>query len=680
MGFLSLTGIELSRFTRSKFAIAAVFIVAILPTIYASLYLTANWDTTGNIGNLRAAVVNHDAGAVMTDLNDEETSIALGSELVETLTSKDDAGFTWVGVDDECTAVADLGRGEYSTVIVVPEDFSANIASSTSNEPVQAKLSVYTDDASNYLIGQITSSVTTIIRSELSATITAEYLDNVFLGFTTIHDGMSAAADGASQLADGVSQVNDGAADLVDGISELADGASNLSTGLDALHDGTVSLRDGLAELENATATLPDSARTLADGASSAHTGAQTLRDGLAPLNEGATSVADGALEFAQGLDGLAGLAAAHPDWTIAQLDAALASQGTSLAGFAAAGHALADSASEVSDGTSQAASGASDLTSGLRQLSSGLSTLAQSAPTLTQGIVSAHDGASQLADGAEATASGSSQLADGTSLLLDGSTALKEGLSELNDGSTTLAEKLTSGAGSVPSYTEHESQELAEVVADPVDVEHTTLHAVETFGRGIAPFFISLTLWIGGIALYFVFRPVSPRALASTARTSRITFSGLPTGLLAGLLQAGAIVLLLHILGVTGPSLTATAGFIALTGLVFTAIHHLLTASLGTPGRFLALILLILQLTSAGGTYPVEVAPKFFQAIAPYLPMTYTVDAIRRLLAEGWTNAVTHDALIIAAFGLGAVLLTFVATKALRTWNIRRLHPALHV
>jgi len=270
--------------------------------------------------------------------------------------------------------------------------------------------------------------------------------------------------------------------------------------------------------------------------------------------------------------------------------------------------------------------------------------------------------------------------LAGGTARLLDGATALNNGLSQLSEGSGTLASQLRSGADKTPSYAPAESKALAGVVADPVDVPHTTLHPVDTFGRGIAPFFISLTLWIGGIALYFVFRPVSPRALASTARTSRITLSGLPTGLLAGLLQAGIVLILLSILDVTGPSMAATVGFIALTGLVFTSIHYLLTARLGAPGRFLALILLILQLTSAGGTYPVEVAPKFFQAIAPYLPMTYTVDAIRRLLAEGWTSAVTHDALVIAAFGFVAVLLTFVATKAMRTWNIGRLHPALHV
>lgn len=679
MGFLSLTGIELSRFARSKFTVAAVFIVAILPTIYASLYLTANWDTTGNIGNLRAAVVNHDAGAVMTDLNDEETSIALGSELVETLTSSDDAGFTWFAVTDEEAALSDLGLGEYATVIVIPQDFSTNVASSTSTSPVQASLDVYTDDASNYLIGQITSSVTSIIRNELGVTITSEYLDNVFIGFTTIHDGMTAAADGATQLADGITQVEDGADALAEGISELNNGANDLAAGLGTLHNGTVSLQDGLAELENATSTLPDSAQALADGATSAHSGAQTLSSGLDTLEGGATSLAEGANQFAQGLDGLRQLAAAHPDWTIAQLDAALTSQGTSLAGLAGIGHTLADGASSLSNGTAQAASGAADLASGLDRLSTGLSSLAESAPALSQGIASAHDGASQIADGAKAASSGSSQLASGTGQLLDGGTALSDALSELSEGSGTLADELLSGAEAVPSYTTAESEALAAVVADPVDAAHTTLHAVETFGRGIAPFFISLTLWIGGIALYFVFRPVSPRALASTARTSRIALSGLSTGLLAGLLQAGIIVLLLHILGVTGPNLAATAGFIALTGLVFTAIHHLLTASLGTPGRFLALVLLILQLTSAGGTYPVEVAPKFFQAIAPYLPMTYTVDAIRRLLAEGWTNTVTHDALIVAAFGLAAILLTFAATKALRTWNIGRLHPSLH-
>lgn len=680
MGVVSLTGIEFSRFARSTFTIAAVAVVTLLPTIYASLYLTANWDTTGNIDSLTAAVVNKDAGAVLTDLDGDQESIDLGARLVDTLTTTEDAGFSWVSVPDEGAALADLGTGTYSAVIVIPATFSDDVASSTSPAPTQAVLEIYTDDASNYLLGQITNSIATSIRSQLGTTITTEYLDTVLLGFTDLHDGMTAASDGATQLAEATVQAKDGASALANGLADLDDGTDVLATGLETLSAANRSLLEGLANLETAATDLPASATALADGAENAHAGAQMLGSGLSAIDDGAGALADTTGQLAEGLDGLSQLAAAHPDWTISELQAVLAGQGTSLNAIAATGHALADGAGELSTATSQAAAGAVELTSGLGSLSSGLDALAEKAPALTHGIAALRDGATHLADGADSAASGASRLADGTQQLVDGSATLTDGLAAVADGSTTLAEELRAGTDSIPSYTDSEREHLAAAVADPVDAEHTTLNAVETFGRGIAPFFISLTLWIGGIALYFVFRPISPRALASTAHTSRIALSGLLTGLVVSLFQAGLIAVLLQILGISGPSMAATAGFVALTAVVFTAIHHLLTASLGGPGRFLALLLLILQLTSAGGTYPVQVAPAFFQAIAPFLPMTYTVDALRRLIAEGWTTAVTTDAIVLGAFGILAVLLAFPATKALRTWNTSRLHPALQI
>jgi len=574
MGLFSLIGIELSRFVRSKFTVIAVIIVMVLPTIYASLYLTANWDSTGNMRSLRAAVINLDSGAIIPNPNDEETPITLGLELVDSLIGADDAGFTWIVADDKERALANLSYGEYSAVLVIPEDFSTNVSSSTSSEPARALLDIYTDDASNYLIGQITDSVAATIRTELSTTVTSEFLENVFIGFSEIHDGMSTAADGATQLANGTSQINDGAEQLIHGISELDNGANELTNGLNTLYNGSLSLRNGLNELKDNAATLPNNAQALADGANSAYQGAQNLCNGLATLKDGTSSLADGTSQFAQGLDTIAALVVAHPDWTIAQLEVALNSQGASISGLASTGHTLADGALNLCDGASQTTAGASDLSGGLAQLSGSLNTLAKNAPALSQGIASAAEGASKLADGAGSAAIASSRLIEGTARLYDGSSELKAGLNQLSDGSTTLAEELTFATETVPSYTETESQQLATVVSDPVNVEHTTFHAVETFGRGIAPFFISLTLWIGGLALYFVFRPFSSRALASTA------------------------------------------------------VQHLLSASLGTSGKFFALILLILQLTSSGGTYPVEVAPKFFQTIAPYLPMIYSVDA----------------------------------------------------
>jgi putative membrane protein len=206
-----------------------------------------------------------------------------------------------------------------------------------------------------------------------------------------------------------------------------------------------------------------------------------------------------------------------------------------------------------------------------------------------------------------------------------------------------------------------------------------TRAHAVSTYGEGLAPYFVCLALWIGGMITYMVLRAVSPRALATTASSWRAALSGWLPGAAFGVVQAGALLACLHLfLGFRAASPWATVGFAMLVAVVFTSVHQCFTALLGGIGRLVALVLLMLQLASAGGTYPVETAGPFFQAISPFLPLTYGVRGLRRLIAEGAGPQVWSDVGALVVFGLLALGVTLIACERRRTWSITRLHPSL--
>ncbi|BBE21775.1 hypothetical protein MN0502_06580 [Arthrobacter sp. MN05-02] len=232
-----------------------------------------------------------------------------------------------------------------------------------------------------------------------------------------------------------------------------------------------------------------------------------------------------------------------------------------------------------------------------------------------------------------------------------------------------------------MPDHDDAERSALSGVGASPVSIERTRTNAVDAYGEGMAPYFIPLALWVGGIVTYTVLRAVSPRALASTAASWRISAAGYLQGALFAVLQALVLLgILVAGVGLTSPHPVALVAFTILTALVFTAIHQALVALLGGVGRLVALVLLMLQLTSAGGTYPVMTAPGFFQFLSPLLPMTHAVEGLRHLIAGGDPGVAWIAAAQLLVFLVLAAALSVHATHRNRSWSLEKLHPSLAI
>ncbi|MFC3298424.1 YhgE/Pip domain-containing protein [Arthrobacter agilis] len=778
----SLIRTELSRFRISLLSRAALIVIAVIPALYGGLYLAANWDPTGNLDQLAAAVVNEDRPATSTGPDGAEAEVSAGQDLADSLTSSDDAGFTWVEVT-RTEAEEGLQDGTYAATLDIPADFSAQLTSLGGEAPTKALLDITTDDADSFIVGQVGNTVAANLQRQVRSGATEDYLDSIYLGFSSLHGQLTEAGEGAGQIADGARSADEGSASLVVGLGDIVDGTSRLSSGsaqvaagATDLATGSGELAGGLDQLDAATADLVPQSQQLADGAAAASAGAATLRDGTAQLATGSQSVADGASalaasasalvegsrQVADGVgqvgagagalndgaaqlrtgadqaaagsrsvaDGLARLSTDYASLTDAERLAALqqlsigaeqaaagseqvaAGTGTVVssaadlaagAATAAAGaSAAADGADSVATGAGQLSAGAADastgatnvsegaaeLAAGLGQLQAGTATLAQNTPGLRGGIVSASDGAGTLAAGASTLSAGAADVAGGASALVDGSgraydgaARLEDGLGSLSSGSQDLARQLGEGADQVPDYDDAQRSALTGVGAEPVSIERTHAHGVDAYGEGMAPYFIPLALWVGGIVTYTVLRAVSPRALASSAASWRVSAAGYLQGALFAVLQAGVLLAVLLVgVGLSSPHPVALVAFTILTALVFTAIHQALVGLLGGVGRLVALVLLMLQLTSAGGTYPVATEPGFFQFLSPLLPMTHAVTGLRHLIAGGDTGIVWLSAVQLLIFFVLAAGLSVYASHRRRSWTLEKLHPSLSI
>ncbi|MFD7377551.1 YhgE/Pip family protein, partial [Streptomyces mirabilis] len=297
----------------------------------------------------------------------------------------------------------------------------------------------------------------------------------------------------------------------------------------------------------------------------------------------------------------------------------------------------------------------------------------------LNEGAEKVAAGAKKLRTGLGTAKTGAADLDTGVGELKTGASTLDEGMYKLVGGSGQLAGGLHDGAGQIPDYDRQDRDVRTQVMADPVKLASKDLHKAPNYGTGFAPYFIPLSLWVGAMVAYMLIQPLNRRALAVGASAWRIALAGwLPVAAL-GVLQTVALMSVLHwAIGLEMVRAAGTVGFLCLVTACFAALVQWLNARFGAAGRILVLALLMLQLTSAGGTYPVQTSPGFFNAIHPFLPMSYVVEALRRLITGGGLGPVWQACAVLTAFTAGALALTALSAHRKQVWTLDRLHPEL--
>lgn len=289
----------------------------------------------------------------------------------------------------------------------------------------------------------------------------------------------------------------------------------------------------------------------------------------------------------------------------------------------------LIDGVTQLADGSSKVTGGLGTLSAGANQMSGGITQLVDGSSQVTTGLGTLNGGLNQMS-------TGSTQLIDGVNKLADGSGKVTDGLVKVNDGSGELAEKLGEGAektGEVKG-----TDKTYDMFASPVKVKTEKMAEVPNYGTGFTPYFLSLGLFVGALLLSIVY------PLRDTVGVPKSGFSWFISkfGVLlsVGIIQAiVADIILLFGLGVEVQSIPYFILFSIVTSLAFIALIQCLVTAFGDAGRFIAIITLIIQLTTSAGTFPLELIPKFLQPFNAWLPMTYSVSGLKAVVSSGDFN-----------------------------------------
>ena len=384
--------------------------------------------------------------------------------------------------------------------------------------------------------------------------------------------------------------------------------------------------------------TLIDGVDKLDSGATAVAQGAGTLRDGITKLDSGAATLADGSAK-------------------------------------------LADGTGKVADGASTLNNGASQLADGTGELKNGTGNLHNGAQQLADGEKEAVDGQNKLHEGATTLQDGSSQLADGTGKLNSSTGQIADGTGQLKDGTGQLSTGLQNGTRQIPNLNEEQQKDVASVMSSPVDLEHSSLANGRNYGEGMGPFFMCLALWIGGLMLVQTLRPLNNRALASKAPTARIILgSWLPFGLI-GIAQAVLMFAAVKFgLGFQMAHPWLAFLFLCFVATIFTLFIHGVVVFFGSPGKLIALIIMILQLITAGGTMPYETLPHAMRWMHDFFPMGYAVTGMRRLSYGINESSLMPIMMYLLLWGAAGLVLGYLGTRRDRIWSLKKLIPEITV
>ena len=685
MSALRLAWTELRRITATRGILVVLVALLLVPTLYGGMYLYANRDPYAAVDHIPAALVVEDAGATTAS----GTTLHAGQDLATQLVT--DGSFDWHEVD-AATAREGLRTGVYDFAVTIPAAFSSSLSTLGTATSQQARIELTTNDSTSYLARTIATSATEKIRAAIATKVSADAADQMLVGFSTIADQLGTASTGAARLssgattaASGASALSTGAASLSHGVSSLAEGSSTVSRGAVSAAQGATSLATstsalsaGLRQLASASTSLPSQSKQLAAGATQSAAGAASLAAGSSTLEQGSTRVTTGLSQLATSLRSqltAAGVPAAQVDAVVAQVTA------------------LQQGSSQVTSGVGDLSAGAQRLSAGTTEVAAGTSALAASAPALTTGIASASSAATRIGTGATRLASGTASLADGTTTLATGALSaaagaarlttatgsLTSGLTSLASGASSLRDGLATGAASVPVVPSDTRTTVAADLANPVTVLATNESKAATYGAGLAPFFLVLALWIGAYTLFLLVRPLSRRAIAADQKSWHVALGGWLTPAVLGVAQAVLVTLVVSLwVGVAPSNPVLTVAFMALVSITFIAIIQALGAWLGPAGQFVALVLMILQLVSSGGTFPWQTLPEPLWALHDLLPMSHAIEALRHLYYGGDLIRVVSQVGVLVAYLGGALVLTTLAARRQRMWTPSRLQPAI--
>ena len=663
---------DLKRITKNVIALVVIVGISVVPCLYAWFNIAASWDPYSNTGNLKVAVASVDEGYEGSLVPIE---INIGDKVLSAL--RENTQMEWVFTTEE-KAKSGVKSGKYYAAIVIPKDFSNKMMSVFSENVEKPEITYYSNAKENAIAPKVTDKGASAVQRQVNQVFIETISDTTLTVLQTVSNVTeeSGAATIVANLNTNLNQIAGdltASAGLLESFSDMAGSAQKLlnstteflQTAQQQAKETNDSFQDTsktFSSLDEALDTASDSLGTALESAESIYDQMdQTISDAFddesadakqvaSTLNTLAEKLGNVATAYSSVRDSLNSIGENYPttasvvESIVYKLDTFIEMQKNLQSSLENSAEALLNAKTNLETAKSEleelvtenqknisdvSDSYKSTLQDSLKNLSSSLSSSKTDISSLLSQLGQSTTGVYKLANSAD------SDLSEIQQVLENSGELLTEASDKITDTSAKLEQMEASGDFSeLESLISGDRSSISSFLAAPVVLNTHKVYEIENYGSSMAPFYSVLSIWIGGIVLVAMLKVnVSENCTKElkNVKLYQIYFGRFITFAIVGLFQSTLIALgdLLYL------GIQCEHPFLFLLGcwfssFVFVNIIYTLTVSLGDIGKAASVVLLVVQVAGTGGTFPIEVAPSFFQAVYPLLPFTHSMAALR--------------------------------------------------
>lgn len=590
-----------------------LLIIICIPSLYALLNIQATWDPYARTANIEVAVVNNDLG-----YSTNGTHYNVGDLLVEELKNNDN--FNWQFVDDEA-ARNGVKNGDYYAALIIPKNFSEDLLSIKTTTPQQTKIEYVVNDKLNPVAPRIINAGADALQTKINDEV-IKTIDGIIFG--KLSDVGSITQENKEQFLKLKSFINELNAKLDEIDATIGEANSDMKT----INEIWPQISAALPEIQKYSNYVRSNYDTLYDQvASDPQKALNTVQNMEIQVNNTITGLkyVDSVLTSLYNATGDAQLKS-----VITQIEDNI-NQAQKVLGV------LQVIESEIKNGKNPQGK-LTELKTLIDGMDNGVNTLVKNKDSINQKINSATQGLSLV-----------------NSKWPIFRAAIPVAAAKLNSISEDDLDQLI-------AFSDINQEDVQNYFESPVELEKKHIYQVDTYGSALSPFYIPISLWIGCIISVAM---ITMRVKTGKKYTAESVYLGrMGIFLIISILQALLVVLGCLYLDVQISStilFLLTTLYISLCAMV---VVYSLTSALGNAGKAIAIIILVLQITATGGIFPVEILPPFFQAIHPYLPLTYAVGALREVVAGVLWSSYWYNIALLALFPITAFLLTLLVKE----------------
>ena len=686
---------DIKRIITNPVALIIIVGLCILPSLYAWFNIYASWDPYGNTNGVKVAIVNKDEGGIL-----KEEKLNIGNDIVSELKNNNDIG--WIFVDED-EAEYGLTHNKYYASIQIPENFTSDILTITTDEKVKPQLIYKVNEKSNAIAPKITSAGTKALLKNVTATFVDKVNGVIFDAFNTLGEEIDTNKSKILSVRDLVYKLNDNLDEIENVLQKADEGIITFSEFATEVNSSVPKIKESLAEaitVSNNVNTLANTGREdfekttdlveiklleveqfidefnsmlkeYIDNRGESY----KIEELIASLNDKVKAIntrLDSTISFLEQMNKISG-----------KFDNALKALNELKASVVSVQEKLDSISNNVGAGFDFNSRVLEALLNTGNDISNGINTRISSFKTevkplvdeIISGVVGVSNSANELLSSAEKQIPTVENL---LALSLDASakgksyiSEFREKFPELKEGIQSLTIKLRDVASDeninqIISILSNDSSVMGDFISSPVELVEESVFHIPNYGSAMSPFYSILSIWVGVLLLSSIITTeVDDLDNDIKPSINQKYFGRMLLFLTLGLIQSLIIsVGDKYFLGVSMENTGLFIGFSLFTSVIFVLILYTLVSLLGNVGKAVGVILLVLQVAGSGGTFPIEVTPQFFQKLQPFLPFTYSIGALREAVGGPTWESVYRDGFIMLIYGVVALLLGVVLKR----------------